>query len=552
MFIILSVTLFSVALCQSPIVQFDAWGNDSVRVRIAPAGGAIVEPPYTPLLLPHPSFPGGPSSGSALTNGNMRITNDASSGVITATRVSDGALLFSTKKISFAQAAIGSHKGWVSASLSLTLPGSNRLYGLGEHRQLGKLDATGFTEELSNSQYYPNSRGADIVIPFFSAMPLGLGFLWNLPSYGFVDLNVNGTHTWSSYATQNIDFWVSTTPASPPTPAPTFGDPAATSPLASLLRNYVDAVGHATPMPYYVTGFWACKNRYRDQQQLLDVVSGYKDRGLPLSIITIDYMHWRNFGDWSFDPSCWPDPEGMVSTLKAQDVELAVTFWPYVTPAGAYYNNFSAAGYFATNLTGAPMAVESWAGPMHLVDQFNPLVRSSVYAAFRENYGRIGIRTVWLDGSEPERGSQNFGAVRFSGGTDSELGEAWVQQHVRAMAEGFTGDGYKSDEFFLLPRSTWAGNSRYSAGVWSGDISSTFEELGIQVRVLQQVALSGQALWTNDGGGYAGGDVADPVFRELVVRWLQASAFFPIMRLHGQRKGGPPPNQCGKTGGDNG
>ena len=69
--------------------------------------------------------------------------------------------------------------------------------------------------------------------------------------------------------------------------------------------------------------------------------------------------------------------------------------------------------------------------------------------------------------------------------------------------------------------------------------------------MLQQMALSGQALWTNDGGGYAGGDPDDAEFQELVVRWLQASAFFPIMRLHGQRKGGPPSDECGATGGDN-
>ena len=57
--------------------------------------------------------------------------------------------------------------------------------------------------------------------------------------------------------------------------------------------------------------------------------------------------------------------------------------------------------------------------------------------------------------------------------------------------------------------------------MWSGDIQSTFDELYLQVRVLQSMALSGQALWTNDGGGYANGDPSDPVFQQLIVRWLQ-------------------------------
>lgn len=185
-------------------------------------------------------------------------------------------------------------------------------------------------------------------------------------------------------------------------------------------------------------------------------------------------------------------------------------------------------------------------------DETNPAARAAIYAAFREGYGKLGIRTVWLDGSEPERSTTyNFGDVSFSGGTDSELGEAWILQHVRAMSEGFQADGYAPDEFMLLPRSTWAGAQRYSSAVWSGDISSDFATLANQIVVAQSMGLSGHALWTNDGGGYAGGDPDDPTFQQLIVRWLQASAFFPIMRLHGQRAGGPPEDECGATGGPN-
>ena len=67
--------------------------------------------------------------------------------------------------------------------------------------------------------------------------------------------------------------------------------------------------------------------------------------------------------------------------------------------------------------------------------------------------------------SEPERSaSYNFGQFRLAGGTDNEIGEAWIQQHVKAMHDGFTSDGFAANEFFLLPRSSWAGLSQYSAG----------------------------------------------------------------------------------------
>ena len=87
--------------------------------------------------------------------------------------------------------------------------------------------------------------------------------------------------------------------------------------------------------------------------------------------------------------------------------------------------------------------------------------------------------------------------------------------------------------------------------MWSGDIQSNFATLAQQIVIAQGMGLSGHALWTNDGGGYADGDPSDPTFQQLIVRWLQASAFFPIMRLHGSREGGPPSTECGETGGDN-
>ena len=538
-----------------PIVQLDAFGRDSIRVRIAPPGGAIVDNAFAPFVSPAPAPPAGQveaRTAASLTAGNLAVSVDAATGFITATRVSDGAPLLSTLALAFGAPAAGSRAGSVSASLVLSVAGgaANKLYGLGEHGT-GALDMTGYDKMLQTSQYYSVSHGADILIPFYMAHPLGLGVLWAQSSYGSVSLQP-AAHNWTSYAALNVDLWLTTTPAPgdyPPAPA----DPAAGGPMAALLHNYVDAVGHAPPMPSYVAGFWQSKNRYRNQSQVLDVARGYRDRQLPLDIITIDYMHWSAWGDWSFNTKCFPDPAGMVAELLDLGVELAVTFWPYLCPGGAHFANFSDAGLFATARgTATPAPVESWACQMFLTDETNPAARAAIYAAFREGYGKLGIRTVWLDGSEPERSTaNNFGNFSMMGGTDTEIGESWILQHVRALAEGFASDGLAPDEFMLLPRSTWSGAQRYSAAVWSGDIQSNFATLAQQIVIAQGMGLSGHALWTNDGGGYADGDPSDPTFQQLIVRWLQASAFFPIMRLHGQRAGGPPDDECGNTGGDN-
>jgi len=87
--------------------------------------------------------------------------------------------------------------------------------------------------------------------------------------------------------------------------------------------------------------------------------------------------------------------------------------------------------------------------------------------------------------------------------------------------------------------------------VWSGDISSNFAELAIQVRAAQNMAMSGIYWWTTDIGGYGGGNIKDPVFQELIVRWFQFGAFCPIFRLHGHRQPEDPPSSCGGSGGYN-
>ena len=90
-----------------------------------------------------------------------------------------------------------------------------------------------------------------------------------------------------------------------------------------LLEKYADATGHAPEFPYWASGFWQCRLRYETQQELLDTAREYKKRGLPLSVIVIDYMHWKHIGDWELDPRFWPDPEGgMVRELKDMGVRV--------------------------------------------------------------------------------------------------------------------------------------------------------------------------------------------------------------------------------------
>lgn len=135
-----------------------------------------------------------------------------------------------------------------------------------------------YTKRFADSQDYGQSHGSDVSIPWYSSS-LGYGFLWNSAGYGSATLTESSL-TWTTNATLGLDLWITTTSDS-------FDPATGRSPYADLLSQYVDAVGHASLMPFYSTGFIQCKDRYRNQSQLLDVARGYVERQLPISVIVI-------------------------------------------------------------------------------------------------------------------------------------------------------------------------------------------------------------------------------------------------------------------------
>jgi alpha-D-xyloside xylohydrolase len=65
-------------------------------------------------------------------------------------------------------------------------------------------------------------------------------------------------------------------------------------------------------------------------------MSGFISRGIPLpSIYITDYKHWKEMGDYPFNPTYWPGPAAMVknfSSLKDDGVNgtrIMVSAWPF-------------------------------------------------------------------------------------------------------------------------------------------------------------------------------------------------------------------------------
>ena len=390
-----------------------------------------------------------------------------------------------------------------------------KLYGMGQYQQ-DFLNIKGAELELAH-------RNSQASVPF-ALSSLGYGFLWNNPAIGRVSFNKNIT-TWQVQSTKKLDYWI------------TAGDTP-----AEIEEAYADATGKVPMMPEYGLGFWQCKLRYQTQEELLEVAREYHRRGLKVDVIVADFFHWPAEGDWKFDKDYWPDPAAMVRELKEMGMELMVSIWPTVDAGSENYEEMAELGYLTRSEFGKRLGQ---LGDACIIDVTNPGGRAYVWDKIKKNYYENGIRIFWLDEAEPEFTGYEYEQYRYLRGADLEVGNIYPKEYARMAYEGMEAEGQQN--IVNLLRCAWAGSQRYGALVWSGDIDSSFRSLRNQLTAGLNMGLAGIPWWTTDIGGFHGGNIHDPKFHEILVRWFEFGTFCPVMRLHGFRE--PFKQPLGTTGG---
>ncbi|MDR1060796.1 MAG: glycoside hydrolase family 31 protein [Clostridiales bacterium] len=526
----------------SETLRVEAWGKDSLRVRAAKQAGF----PQGEWALLEPTEPARADvrvseGGAVISNGNISAALDKN-GKLTFRNGAGKVLLEEyvrdRRQYAFAppdpvtgetpkgfasalQIAAREFKPVLGGDYELTARFESdpceKIFGLGQYQQ-PYLDLKGCSLELAH-------RNSQASVPF-AVSSLGYGFLWNNPAIGSVRLAKNVTE-WTASRAKALDYWV------------TAGDAP-----ADILRSYASVTGTAPMMPDWAMGFWQCKLRYQTQDELLGVAREYKRRGVPLSVIVIDFFHWPMQGEWAFDPEYWPDPQAMVDELRGMGVELMVSIWPTVDHRSSNYEEMREKGYLIRVDRGQQIAMTFHGNTIHY-DATNPGARKYLWEKVKNNYGRYGIRLFWLDEAEPEYGFYDFDAYRYYLGPNAQIGNLYPLLYARTFYDGMAEGGQQN--IINLLRCAWAGSQRYGALVWSGDIDSSFASLRNQFAAGLNMGMAGIPWWTTDIGGFHGGNPGDPAFRECFARWFQYGAFCPVMRLHGDREPHSPP--LGTSGG---
>jgi alpha-D-xyloside xylohydrolase len=338
--------------------------------------------------------------------------------------------------------------------------------------------------------------------------------------------------------------------------------------LDHVVAGYRALTGTAPMMPRWAFGLWQCRERYRDAKESLEVLDGFRRRGIPVDAIVQDWRYWPEgqWGSHAFDPRRFPDPAGWIKTIHERDhAHVMISVWPKFYPGTANFAALDAAGFlYRPNLVEGR---KDWLGSVFTYyDAFDPAARRLYWSQIDGALGKTGVDAWWMDASEPEilEGPYPSAAAQVelsethmtptAAGSGARVLAAYPLVNSQGIYEGARA-ARPRDRVFILTRSGFAGMQRYAATSWSGDITSTWTALRKQVPAGLGFAISGMPYWTFDAGGFsvpprfahmARGSAALDEWNELNARWFEYAAFIPILRVHGQA----PKREMWEFGGD--
>lgn len=320
--------------------------------------------------------------------------------------------------------------------------------------------------------------------------------------------------------------------------------------LDQVIHGYRRITGSAPMMPKWAMGLWQCRERYTSQEELLSVVKEFRRRQIPLDNIVQDWFYWKEdkWGDHEFDSSRYPNPDEMIRMLHNDlHTRIMISVWPKFYVGTKNYEQFKEKGWLY--MRNVDRGQKDWVGSGYVSTFYDPYskgARELFWKQMNEKLFSKGIDAWWLDCTEPDIQSNLSRTETILRQGPTALGSAsrycntYSLLNSQAVYEGQRRTN-ADQRVFILTRSVFAGQQRYAAATWSGDVAARWYDLKAQISAGLNFSLSGVPYWTTDIGGFAveprfekPGDADLEEWRELMTRWFQFGTFCPLFRVHGQ------------------
>ncbi|MFE3829828.1 alpha-xylosidase [Streptomyces sp. NPDC059092] len=388
----------------------------------------------------------------------------------------------------------------------LVLGVGEHVYGLGE--RFGPLVKNGQTVDIWNEDGGTSTEQAYKNIPFYLT-DAGYGvFVHHTGRVSFEVASESVARVQFSVPGQSLRYYI----VHGPTPK-------------EILRRYTALTGRPAPLPAWSYGLWLSTSFVTsyDEKTVTSFIDGMAERELPLSVFHFDcfWMRELQWCDFTWDERAFPDPEGMLTRLKARGLKVCVWINPYISQFSPLFSEGAEHGYLLHRPNGDVWQWDKWQPGLAVVDFTNPEARAWFadklgalldmgVDSFKTDFGeRIPLDVEYFDGSDPER-MHNHYAYLFN-------------QTVFDLIEERRGRG----EAVLFARAASGGSQQFPVH-WSGDCEATYAGMAQCLRGGLSLALSGFGYWSHDIGGFIG--APDP---DVFKRWIAFGLLSSHSRLHG-------------------
>src|SRR5208283_4409246 len=286
------------------------------------------------------------------------------------------------------------------------------------------------------------------------------------------------------------------------------------------LGDYILIAGRIPLPPRFAFGAWWSRYWAYTDQELDDLVRGFRQNDVPLDVFVID-MDWHlTFGPsgtgkhardqsghtvgwsgYSWNRLLFPAPQQFLTHLHEEGLKVTLNLHPAsgVQPWEDAYPEMAKA-----------MGIDPATQKYVPFDITNKKFATNYFDLLHHPLEKQGIDFWWLDWQQEP-------TTKMAG-----VNPTWWLNYLH-----FTDQQREGLRPLLFHRWGGLGNHRYQIG-FSGDTFSVWPSLAFQPWFTATAANVGYAYWSHDIGGHMPGAV-DP---EIYTRWVQFGAFSPILRTH--------------------
>jgi alpha-glucosidase (family GH31 glycosyl hydrolase) len=309
---------------------------------------------------------------------------------------------------------------------------------------------------------------------------------------------------------------------------------------AAAFADYRRLSGPPPLLPRRAFGVWFSRyHAYTEADYRERLLPAFRAERVPLDVLMVDtdFKAPHAWNGWNWRSSLFPDPRRFTKWAHDHGLDLGFNVHPSIALGDPRFAaaNARAGGLipFALGPTVVDLATDppAAADPSFTFDWADPR-HTAAYFSLHEPFERDGVDFWWLDWCCEEARVQGL----IPDGTVS--GDAWIN-HLYAAHNRARGSRWPDLARAGASFEDWTGDrpgpwgEQRSTIHFTGDAFSEWPVLDFESRFTVGEGNAGMPYVSHDIGGFQGGPLSD----DLYVRWLQAGAFQPILRLHSSSGG---------------